>query len=169
MPKVASQRTNRSSSAIRTRRASNRPIACSGCGGNSECRCLNPHQLSRELLAATRRFLTSGTDLAKRREARAALADVVAREDQRVREEEALRAFCRAYTAPKGYSTRRDRYAVWHMFGEYTGVVPCGAARSVERTAELFRRPVAYMRALRDDAMQALTAAAAPTASRRAA
>ncbi|HVT06745.1 MAG TPA: hypothetical protein VHO67_04785 [Polyangia bacterium] len=161
-------KTTKRAHTVHASRKKPRPIACSGCGGTTRCQCLSPHALGRELLQATRAFLASGTDLAKRRDARAALAEIVAREDQRILEEAALRAFCRAHTAPKGYSARRDRYAVWHLFGEFTGVVPYDTGRSVERTAELFRRPVAYMKDLRDRAMRAVQdAAMASSASGR--
>jgi hypothetical protein len=154
---------------VRPRRKNPKPIACAGCGGTTRCWCLSQHAIGQALLEATRAFLASGSDLSKRRAARAALADAVAREDQRIREQDALRAFCRAYAAPTGYSTQRDRYAVWHMFGEFTGAVPYDAGRSVEQTAALFRRPVPYMRDLRDRAMRALRDAVAATASRKAA
>ncbi|HVV48429.1 MAG TPA: hypothetical protein VHO06_02110 [Polyangia bacterium] len=121
-----------------------------------------------ELVEATRRFLDSGSDLTKRREARREMAALVALDDQRVREEAALRAFCRAYVGSKGFSRSRDIHAIYHMFGEYTGVVSWTEGRSVERTAELFRRPVGYLSDLRDRAMRALTAPAT-IANRRAA
>lgn len=165
-------KTTKRTHTVRPRRKNPKPAACSGCGETTTCRCLNPHQIGRELLEATRHFLGSGSDLARRREARLALADAVAREDQRSREQDALRAFCRSYTAPKGYSSRRDCEAILHMFGEYTGMVGWREPRSVGRTAELWHRPIGYMKELRDRALRAVqnaTAAATATALRRAA
>lgn len=156
---------------VRSSRKNRQPIRCSGCGATNECNCLKEYRLHRQMVPALRQLLESGSDLAKRREARETLALLVARDEQRLREEEALRAFCQTYVAPKRYSWNRDRWAVYHMMGEYTGIVGMFEGRSVERTAELFRRPVAYVKGLRDRALRALTAPATSTstASRRAA
>jgi hypothetical protein len=164
-------RTTSRSHAVRSRRKKSQPITCSGCGGSTSCRCLVEWRLHRQMVPALRQLLESGGDLTKRREARATLAQLVAQDEQREREEKALQAFCRAHVAPKRFSRNRDRHAIYHMLGEYTGMAPCNAGRSVERTAELFRRPVAYLKDLRERALRATWApsvsVSTATASRR--
>lgn len=166
-------RTTSRRTTVRSRRKNPRPITCSGCGKTNECRCLVEWRLHRQMVPALRQLLESGSDLAKRREARSTLAQLVAQDDQREREEKALRAFFTAYEAPKRFSRSRDIHAVYHMFGEYTGVVGMFEGRSVERTAELFHRPVVYLKDLRERALRATWApsvsVSTATASRRAA
>ncbi len=170
MPNVHAKatRTEAARNTVYRRRKNPKPITCAGCDETTTCRCLSEWRIGRQLVEAARRLVGSGGDLAKRRQACRELAELVAKTEQRGREEAALRSFCDAHVAPRPYSGRRDTFALLHMFGEFTGTRGYGQSRSVERTAELFARPVAYVKALRDRALRALTEPVANSSKGRA-
>lgn len=125
-------------------------ITCSGCGENDQCLCLREwflYQRSTRLVAA---LLDSGTDLVKRREARAGLREVLAHELQRTREYAALIRFRRAIHARRAVGFQRDPQICDDLLGD-------GLRRlTVAEAAARYRVSVEYVKALRDEMLRAL-------------
>ncbi len=152
---------------VRSRRKTAAEISCSGCGATIQttlgCRCLRETTLYREAIEFLPSLVNSARGvgpapvvyLAARRCAREGLEQIIAREEQRKREEAAYRAFIRAHIAnphPR-FSAQRDREVLDQLFGIYR---TSHSARTLDEVAVAWHRPVAYVRDLRDRCLQAL-------------
>ena len=180
--------TSTSTSLPNTGLASRRiTFICHGCEEDaaSGCRCLAEYSILDRFERATVGLLVKGNDPARsdharaesRRLARARLRECLELREQLARERAAFRVFVKAllHRPPSRYSARRDIAMLRFMMEDavYGNYCPM---RSVEVAAEMFRRPVAYVRALRDRCLRAmeghpveLPQARAASASRRAA
>jgi hypothetical protein len=144
-----------------------RSIQCHGCEGNarSGCGCLTDGRIVRRMREAVNQLLVKGADPARsdharaesRRAARQRLQRLADQAEQAEREWTSFLAFCRALKKQQRarYSARRDRDLLEFMFFDHLAGNQI-QVRSVETTAELFKRPVPYVRDLRDRCLAAL-------------
>lgn len=135
------------------------PIECAGCGHSvlaRRCTCIAEWSLHRQSMPLVRQLLESGSDLVKRRQARAGLQQLVVQDEQRIREEANYHAFIWSLLddTSRKLSAHRDREILDHILGIFTQ----GRASSLAEIAECWHRSTDYVKDLRDRALAAMAA-----------